>query len=160
VLATVLALAVPAAEGAESLPITQTSIGAKLGLGKADYKRIFGKPARLDRLEGGLTRFVFARVDVEVYFAAGRDAGIWITTWNRSFRTAAGSGPCSTVADLSAVYGARLRPVRLGSEVIAYRLGKLAFAVAGKRVGSVVLGEGRQAVFAAASTPDCGAPGA
>ena len=55
---------------------------------------------------------------IAVYFASGEPQGeirsgaaraVEITTWNRADRTADGVGPCSTLAQLKAAYGARLK---------------------------------------------------
>ena len=33
-----------------------------------------------------------------------------MTTWNRNFRTAAGIGPCSTIAEMKQAYGEAVQP--------------------------------------------------
>ena len=50
----------------------------------------------------GLT---FGQHQVAVYFRAIPSAADIITTWNRHFRTAAGIGPCSTIAEMKQAYG-------------------------------------------------------
>ena len=80
------------------------------------------------------------------------DVGIIITTWNDAFRTAAGVGPCSTIDELKAAYGSRLRPSKFNTQegkVYAYTVGKnLLFAANGapptpsKYVTSVALYDG------------------
>jgi hypothetical protein len=46
----------------------------------------------------------------EVFFAANAQPGEVITTWNRSYRSAEGVGPCSSFAKLKAAYGSKLKP--------------------------------------------------
>jgi hypothetical protein len=61
----------------------------------------------------------FQRPEVAVYFPAPtrkkpipgpHQRAQIITTWNRSYRTAAGIGPCSTLAAAQSAYGARWKP--------------------------------------------------
>ena len=104
--------------------ITQTSIaGAKLGLSTKVYKQLLGRPVR--RLRGtpdnpgqpeDRSRLVFTKHKLSVYFVDGRDAATEITTWNKAYRTAAGIGPCSTIARLKAVYGPRLKPSKFSTQ--------------------------------------------
>ena len=57
----------------------------------------------------------FQTPQIAVYFPArGKPAHI-ITTWNRKYRTAAGIGPCSTLAEMSSAYGKRVRPTWSGT---------------------------------------------
>ena len=119
-----VAIAIPVALAATtSANITPTSIvGAKLGLGKAAYKRLLGSRVRFEAAGGGkvnepgfqdpqnYTRLVFAKRKMDVYFQDGVDHAIEITTWNKAYRTAEGVGPCSTLAQLKAAYGSRLKP--------------------------------------------------
>src|SRR5438105_15838193 len=103
-----LAAALVLAATGAALPvrsIEQHSVGgARLGLKKHGYVRAFGRPMRLDRLEGGLTKLVFRRVDV--FLHAG--AGVAITTIGRNYKTIAGVGPCSRASTLLHAYGHRL----------------------------------------------------
>ncbi len=69
--------------------------------------------ARVDHLEGGLKRLVFAKARTEVYFKEGGTKALGVVTWNKAYRTAAGLGPCSRVADLKAAYARKLKPIRL-----------------------------------------------
>jgi serine/threonine-protein kinase len=88
--------------------ITQDAIaGAPLGRSAAYYKKYFG-PYRASIASGpNYPTLAFQQPEVAVYFPApGRPAHI-ITTWNRSYRTAAGIGPCSTLAAAQHAYGAR-----------------------------------------------------
>jgi hypothetical protein len=146
----VLALAAVAAFGAFAVPvalaataaanITATSIaGAKLGLGKVAYKKLLGAPVRFqaalggDMGEGGFqqpsdyTRLVFTKRKMDVYFQGGVDHAIMITTWNRSYRSAEGVGPCSTLAQVKKAYGKRLKPNpgnTIGTSVFSYLVGR------------------------------------
>ena len=98
--------------------ITQRAIaGAPLGRSASYYFRHFGP---LVHSLAGVVNFptlTFGTPEVAVYFpkqktaipAPGRRAQI-ITTWNRSYRTAAGIGPCSTVAAAKHAYGPRWKP--------------------------------------------------
>lgn len=109
---------VSAAAGAAATPaITATSIhGAKLGLSAAAYKKLLGTSVRergtyIDPSHPeNYIRLDFEKAQAEVYFKAGVDRGIEITTWNRAYRTAAGVGPCSTLAQLKKAYGSQLKP--------------------------------------------------
>lgn len=123
--ATVVTVAafVPTVFGAPAPQIKPTSIaGAKLGLGATTYKRLLGKPYRFEAAKGGdftlpgfqqpsnYTRIVFPKRKINVYFKDGVDKAIQITTWNKAYKTVEGVGPCSTMAELSKAYGARLKP--------------------------------------------------
>jgi hypothetical protein len=118
--------------------ITETAItGAKLGLNAAGYDKLFDERGRKDFF--ALPQFevdIFGDRGVSVYFDQQVDKGIIVTTWNKSFRTAAGIGPCSTIADAKATYGNRFRPDKhstINGKVYAYTLGKnLVFAANGK----------------------------
>jgi len=120
------------AADARTPPITQTSIGgAKLGLSASAYKRLLGKPnfkLPLNDPAGkptGWSRLVF--LNVTVYFPPRKTRGAVVTTWARSYKTAAGTGPCSTLTDLRLAYGNRLKPSKFNTQhgvVFAYTLGK------------------------------------
>lgn len=91
--------------------ITQTSIaGAKLGLAEAAYKKYFGPWKTFVLSEPGFPGLTFGQPQVSVFFPdPGQPAHI-ITTWNRTYRTAAGIGPCSMIAQMKKAYGAAVRP--------------------------------------------------
>lgn len=98
--------------------ITEKAIaGAPLGRPAGYYRRHFGP---LVHSLAGVVDFptlTFGTPEVAVYFprqktaipAPGRRAQI-IATWNRSYRTAAGIGPCSTFAAAKRAYGVRWKP--------------------------------------------------
>ena len=91
--------------------ITETAIaGATLGHPAKYYKRYFG-PYRASTASGpNYPTLAFQQPEVAVYFPkSGRPAHI-ITTWNKAYRTAAGIGPCSTLAAAQHAYGARWKP--------------------------------------------------
>ena len=91
--------------------ITESAIaGATLGRPPSYYKQHFG-PYRASTTRGpNYPTLAFQQPEVAVYFPApGRPAHI-ITTWNGSYRTAAGIGPCSTLAAAKRAYGARWKP--------------------------------------------------
>jgi hypothetical protein len=118
--------------------ITQSSIdGAGLGRSAASYDARFGERGRKDVFN--MPQFnvdIFGDRGVSVYFTKQLDKGIIVTTWNKNFKTAAGVGPCSTVADAKSVYGNRLTPSSqnvIKGKAYAYLLGKnLVFAASGK----------------------------
>ncbi len=137
-----VAIAIPVALAATtSSSITPTSIaGAKLGLGKVAYTRIFGRPVRYQAAGGGkysdpgfqqpqnYARLVFAKRKTFVYFGEGVDHAIEITTWNKAYRTPEGVGPCSSFAQVKAAYGKRLKPnpanTTLDGTVFSYTVGR------------------------------------
>jgi hypothetical protein len=116
--------------------ITQESIGgAKLGLSARTYKQLLGKPVlrlplyRPSGQPSGWSRLVFPKRGLSVYFAPKKIRGAVITTWNRSYKTAAGLGPCSTITELKLAYGNQLKPSKFDTihgvmYVYAYTLGK------------------------------------
>jgi serine/threonine-protein kinase len=98
--------------------ITQSAIaGAPLGRSAKYYRKHFGP--RSYTLAGVVDypTLNFTGPEVDVYFpkrktpipAPGQRAHI-IATWNRSYRTAAGIGPCSTLSAAKRAYGDRWKP--------------------------------------------------
>jgi hypothetical protein len=126
--------------------ITQTSIaGARLGLRRAAYERILGRavpvvqPAETPGAPStGYPTLTFDESKVWVFFPDGFDAtGEIIVTWNEELKTATGIGPCSTIEELKAAYGNKVRPDHfgtIGEKHFMYDVGKnLLFPVSGER---------------------------
>jgi hypothetical protein len=143
--ATIIALPSALAVTTGSPTITRTSIAhAKFALGKLAYTRLLGSPFRYQAAGGAdtgvgfqqpanYTRLVFATRKINVYFKDGVDRAIQITTWNKAYRTAAGIGPCSTVADLKKAYGSKLKRSKWSTQngqTYVYTMGDLLFAAA------------------------------
>ena len=158
-----LACAVTLAAGASTPKITPSSIaGAKIGLSRSAYKVLLGPvTTRILAQPENWSKLVSARRMVSVYFAGRGGGAVIVTTWNRSFKTAAGIGPCSTIAQLKRAYGSRVKPSPFNTvdgKVYAYTVGKnLLFAANGtpphpsKYVTAVALYDG--------SAPDVNEPG-
>jgi serine/threonine-protein kinase len=107
----------PAAAHARPAQITENTIaGAQTGRAAAFYKQRFGG-FRFSALAGApFYRFLsFQQPSVDVYFPAKGKRAIIITTWNRSYRTDRGIGPCSTIAQLRKVYGRAVKPSWAGT---------------------------------------------
>ena len=152
-LAGALVLAVSVALGGRSAAIQPSSIaGARTGLTKAAYKRLFGSPVLVEHLENDYSRLVFTGRKVEVYFHGQADAGVVVGTWSRAYRTAKGIGPCASVAALKKAYGARLARVLVGGSPAGYRLGRLVFTVDRGRVRAVSLKTASAPFFVAIAT--------
>ena len=112
--------------------ITQTSIsGVTLGRSAAAYKQHFGgyKQLVLTESDPPIPGLSWGQPEVAVYFRANPERADLITTWNRHLRTAAGIGPCSTIAELKKAYGGAVRPSPYGT------------SPDGKTVHSYVLGQ-------------------
>jgi hypothetical protein len=130
-------IVVASASGAPVGNITATSIaGARLGLPATAYERSFGTTFRKDllRFPKNYARLVFMKRKVAVVFAPNGKA-VEITTWNKTDETGMQIGPCSTVEQLKAAYGRRLKPSEpntVGSRVYSYTVGKLIFAATGR----------------------------
>jgi hypothetical protein len=156
--AALLLAATPVALAGGAPAITPTTLGgAKVGLTKAAYKRILGKPYRIDYLENDYSRLVFTKRKMDVYFHGKQDAGVVVGTWNPRYKTAQGIGPCSTVRALKAGYGSRLRRVFEGTAPVGYRLGALVFALPfGTHVLSVSLKSAGAPLFVAIATAGTG----
>lgn len=117
-----------AAVAASPVAITETAIqGARIGLRSAAYEQLLGKPATSSKPQQpeGWTKIAFPKRQMSVYFPGAKAAVI--TTWNRSYRTAAGIHPCSTIAQLKKAYGKQLKPSPFNTQhgvVYAYTVGK------------------------------------
>lgn len=130
-------VAVSVAFGASAAQVTQTSVaGARLGLPPSAYKRLFGKPVRKDALRypTNYTRLVFTKRKVAVIFPPNGKA-IEITAWNKADKTVKRIGPCSTIKQLKAAYGRKLKrsePNTVNGKTYAYTVGKLIFGATGR----------------------------
>jgi hypothetical protein len=153
VAAAALLAVVPGALAGEGAAVRPTSIaGAKIGLTHAAYKRILGAPTTVEYLENDYSRLVFTRRKVEVYFHGNVDAGVVVGTWNRSYRTAEGIGPCSAVKALQHTYRGRLARALVGGSFAGYRLGALVFAVEAGRIRAISLKAPSSPLFVAIAT--------
>ena len=129
--------------------ITQTSIdGVSVGHSAAYYQRLLGASQPIVGPTPSQPSLWFRPPEMAVYFLGrGRAAGI-VATWNRSFRTREGIGPCSTLAAMKRTYGSRVAPAWAGlpgSERWSWTLGKNLLFVRSKNdrtIGAVVLFRG------------------
>ena len=128
--------------------ISQDAIaGARLGVTHGEFPEDWGTPGAILSLQEppDHSKQVWDARKVAVYYDSaivgaiqnGTVGAVEITTWNKNDRTGAGVGPCSTVDELKAAYGARLKPVEANIQkglVFGYTVGrKLFFAVAANR---------------------------
>ncbi|HEU5214680.1 MAG TPA: serine/threonine-protein kinase [Gaiellaceae bacterium] len=149
-------LATNTSPGPAALPkITPSAIdGVTLGRPRSYYARMLG-PYRAfveTPVVPGAGRFPaisFEGPEVAAYFLPHARKALVITTWNRAFRTAAGIGPCSTLARMREVYGRRAVPTYSGTSPngkvhFSYQLGRnLLFVTENhKTISSVVLFKG------------------
>ena len=98
---------------AGTVAISQTAIaGVKLGQPKAFYRQRFGgyRELVLTEVDPPIPGVTFGQPEVGVYFRVDPERADIITTWNREHRTAAGIGPCSTIAELKEAYGDAVHP--------------------------------------------------
>jgi DNA-binding SARP family transcriptional activator len=97
--------------------ITQTMIGGvTLGQAAAYYKKRLGPWRAQELTEPHFPSLAFEIPEVAVYWpSVGRRADI-ITTWNRAFHTAAGIGPCSTLAAMHKAYGRSVKAAWAGGD--------------------------------------------
>jgi hypothetical protein len=136
--------------------ITQTQIGkAPLGLTRAQYTHLFGKPAYVTRYGHGMVRLVFANKELAVYLSA-KGKGIAVLTSAEEYRTAKRVGPCSPVATLKRAYKGRLVKMRRAGHTVAYRLNRLVFAAPAGKVGAVMLAGRSFSVTVAVNAGQCG----
>ncbi|MBA3736027.1 MAG: hypothetical protein H0W90_12680 [Actinobacteria bacterium] len=112
--------------------ITQESIGGlRIGLTARAYTKLLGKPAYQqpfsDPALSTWKRLVYAKRGLSIHFPPKKSRSAVITTWNSSYKTAAGVGPCATITELKLAYGSRLKPSKFNTQhgvVYAYTLGK------------------------------------
>ena len=96
--------------------ITLNSIdGAQLGFNAARYEKLFGGWRASELTDVKYSSLAFEQPEVAVYFPPKKKRADIITTWNRNYRTAAGVGPCSTIAQVKRAYGAAVQPSRAGT---------------------------------------------
>ena len=161
--AVVAGFALDGGGGPRRAEISQNAIaGAPLGREPNYYFKHFGPVAFT--MAGGGTDYPtmsFQEPEVAVYFPAQKRKGarpgpheraLIIATWNKAYRTAAGIGPCSTLAAAQSAYGARWKPSphaivwkHTGGVQSAYVVGKnLIFAITpnGRTILAVGLYEG------------------
>jgi predicted Ser/Thr protein kinase len=95
--------------------ITRTSIdGVTLRRTAAFYDRKLGG-YQSSVVDPGFPTHTFEQPGVAVYFPKHSRRAFIITTWNRTFRTAEGIGPCSTLAQMHEIYGRRVVPTYHGT---------------------------------------------
>jgi hypothetical protein len=144
-----------AARAVESFPITGVSIAkAHLGWTQARYGAVLGKPARIDHLEGGLTRLAYPGRKLEVYLHAGR--GVAVATWNRRYSDGAGIGPCAPIVDAQQAYGARWIKLTGGPDLQLWQYGTLTDRIGKGKILAVVLATKPYRLQIAGNTSDCG----
>ena len=103
--------------------ITQTAIaGARLGLHRAAYEKILGHavPVSLPPDLPGAPSSEYAMLAFEdkvwAFFPDGLEGtATIIVTWDEKYKTAEGIGPCSTIDELKAAYGDRVKPDHFGT---------------------------------------------
>jgi len=150
------AVGAASSSGAPAHQISQRSIGSvPLGLTRAGYLHELGKATFTTRFGHGLTRLAYADRGLAIYLSR-KGRGLAVLTSEDEYRTAAAVGPCSTVAALRRAYGVRLKPVRRGSRVVAYRLRRLVFAAPSGKVAAVMLSGSGFPVSVAVNAGPCG----
>jgi hypothetical protein len=150
------AVVVGSSSGAADRQINQRSIGhVPLGLTRTGYVHRLGKATFTTRFGHGLTRLAYADRGLAIYLS-GKGRGLAVITSSDHYRTAAAVGPCSTVGALKRAYGARLKPIRRGGHVVAYRLERLLFAAPSGKVGAVMLAKATFSASIAVNAGQCG----
>jgi len=108
--------------------ITPTAIdGASLGHKTPWYRHLLGPGAPATDTLSKYAELHFQQPEIATYSPHADKPAVILTTWNRRFRTAAGIGPCSTLAAMRRVYGSRVAPdphATHGKTVTAWKLGK------------------------------------
>ena len=99
--------------------ITPTSLaGAKPGQPRSAYIQRFGgyREFTITEFPSYQVRGLqFQQPEIGVYFEPGKETASAITTWDRGKRTAAGIGPCSTIAAMKEAYGRKVVPTYSGT---------------------------------------------
>lgn len=154
-LAAVVALVLAgSAVAIETFPITGASIAkAHLGWTQARYRTVLGAPARIDRLQGGMTRLAYPGRKLEVYLHAGR--GVAISTWNRRYTDGAGIGPCSRIVDAQQTFGTHWVKLLGGPSLQLWQYRTLTYRIGKGKVLAVVLATKPYRVQIAGNTNDC-----
>src|SRR5215831_18649969 len=127
------------------LGMTKAQVTARLGGHPTTRQGTYDNPGQPD----GWTALVFEKKKVAVYYK-NADKAVMVTTWNRSYKTAAGVGPCTPIAQLKMRYRSTIKANPHSTDpsrnVYSYTVGKnLQFAADGappypsKRVTAVGL---------------------
>jgi predicted Ser/Thr protein kinase len=96
--------------------ITERSIaGVTLGHMPPYYEKLLGgwRAEELTRVH--YPSLAFQQPELALYFPDSKKPAHIITTWNRTYRTAAGIGPCSTLDAMKKAYGNRVRTTWSGT---------------------------------------------
>ena len=118
VAAAVLARDVPTERAPPGPVITQnTLLGLPVGLTRGDYAERFGDWLANPLPAGDYAGMRFLAEDVGAYFPPGSTRATVLTTWNPAHRTAAGIGPCSTIAAMKRAYGDQVQPTWAGTQI-------------------------------------------
>jgi hypothetical protein len=130
--------------------ITESSIdGLGLGHTASYYVKALGGYKSSILVGPGFPERSFEQPEVAVVFPKHGKRSSMIITWSRSFRTAAGIGPCSTLAQMHKVYGRRVPAAwagtsRNGKRHTSWQLGRNILFVTQDRktISAVVLFKG------------------
>jgi hypothetical protein len=108
--------------------ITQTAIhGVSLGHKAPWYRNRLGPGAASTDKLSKYAELHFQQPEIATYSPHAGEPAVVVTTWYRNYRTAAGIGPCSTLAEMRRAYGDRLTPdahLTHGKTVFGWNLGK------------------------------------
>jgi hypothetical protein len=156
--------------------ITPTEIeGLPTGLSDSRYSQLWRPGSAILELSvpEGYSARTYSDRKIAVFYRAtsyravqrGAARALEIVTWNRRDRTRSGVGPCSTVKELRAAYGSRLKPSAkntINGQVYGYTVGNSLFFAVGPpphptRVSSVALFADAlpEASYDALSSPPC-----
>jgi hypothetical protein len=150
------AVVVGSSSGATARQINQRSIGnVPLGLTRTAYLHKLGKATFTTHFGNGLMRLAYDHRGLAIYLSQ-RGRGLAVITSSDDYRTRAAVGPCSTVRALKRAYGPRLKPIRRGGHVVAYRLQRLLFAAPSGKVGAVMLANSTFPASIAVNGGQCG----